>query len=81
MKQLVEGKLKVQLDSDGEEEEDGETHAERNARIKATAQVPFFLLHPVLFPVSVQLCCSCWIQFLHSPDKQGHCEPTSIGAL
>jgi len=39
VKQLVEGKLKVQLDSDGEEEEDGETHAERNARIKATAQM------------------------------------------
>ncbi|CAK9236580.1 unnamed protein product [Sphagnum troendelagicum] len=39
VKQLVEGKLKVQLDSDGEEEEDGETHAERNARMKATAQM------------------------------------------
>lgn len=39
MKQLAEGKLKIQLDSDGEEEEEGETHAERYARTMAAAEV------------------------------------------
>ncbi|CAM6106348.1 unnamed protein product [Calypogeia fissa] len=38
LKQLAEGTLKVQLDSDGEEEEEGETHAERFARTISTAQ-------------------------------------------
>lgn len=35
---LNEGRLKVMLNSDGEVEEDGETHAERLARTAATAQ-------------------------------------------
>ncbi|CAM6082322.1 unnamed protein product [Calypogeia fissa] len=38
LKQLAEGRLKVQLDNEGEEEEEGETHAERFARTISTAQ-------------------------------------------
>ncbi|MCO5552703.1 hypothetical protein L7F22_006220 [Adiantum nelumboides] len=36
LKLLSEGRLKVTLNSDGEEEEQGETHAERHARILAS---------------------------------------------
>lgn len=36
LKQMKEGKLKVMLNSDGEEEEQGETHAERHARVVAS---------------------------------------------
>eukprot|EP00250_Pteridium_aquilinum_P028366 c37026_g1_i1 orf=179-931(+) len=36
LKLMKEGKLKVMLNSDGEEEEQGETHAERHARIVAS---------------------------------------------
>lgn len=36
LKQMKEGKLKVMLNSDGEEEEQGETHAERHARTVAS---------------------------------------------
>jgi len=39
LKQLASGKLKVQLDSDGNEEEEGETHAERLERIRSIAEV------------------------------------------
>ena len=39
LKLLAAGKLKVQLNSDGEEEEEGETHAERLARIRSVAEV------------------------------------------
>lgn len=39
LKLLAAGKLKVQLNSDGEEEEEGETHAERLARIRTVAEV------------------------------------------
>lgn len=38
LKQLASGKLKVQLDSDGNEEEEGETHAERLERIRSIAE-------------------------------------------
>lgn len=38
LKHLEEGKLKLMLNSDGEEEEQGETHAERYARTVASAQ-------------------------------------------
>ncbi|KAL3679733.1 hypothetical protein R1sor_022689 [Riccia sorocarpa] len=38
LKQLAEGRLKIKLDSDGEEDEEGETHAERYARTLAAAQ-------------------------------------------
>ncbi|KAL2613314.1 hypothetical protein R1flu_025006 [Riccia fluitans] len=38
LKQLAEGRLKVKLDSDGEEDEEGETHAERHARTVAAVQ-------------------------------------------
>ena len=39
LKLLAAGKLKVQLNSDGEEDEEGETHAERLARIRSIAEV------------------------------------------
>lgn len=42
LKQLASGKLKVQLDSDGKEEEEGETHAERLERIRKIAEVILF---------------------------------------
>lgn len=47
LKLLAEGRLKVQLDSDGHEEEEGETHAERFARTINTAQVSYsrFFIH------------------------------------
>lgn len=38
LKKLANGKLKVQLNSDGEEEEEAETHAERLARTKSIAE-------------------------------------------
>ncbi|KAG0627691.1 hypothetical protein M758_2G221000 [Ceratodon purpureus] len=38
LKLLAAGKLKVQLNSDGEEEEEGETHAERLARVRSVAE-------------------------------------------
>lgn len=38
LKHMKEGKLKVMLNSDGEEEEQGETHAERHARTVASVE-------------------------------------------
>ncbi len=62
----MEGRLKVQLDSDGEEEEDGETHAERNARIRATAQVSCVPLTPSF----VSCFCSVMLFLLDSISAQ-----------
>ena len=39
---MKDGKLKVMLNSDGEEEEQGETHAERYARTIASIEVHCF---------------------------------------
>jgi len=39
-KLFAEGRLKLMLNSDGEVEEDAETHAERHARIVAAAEIP-----------------------------------------
>lgn len=39
LKRLAAGKLKVQLNSDGEEEDEAETHSERLERIRRVAEV------------------------------------------
>lgn len=65
MKKLAEGRLPAFINSDGELEEDTETHAERVARTIATAQkVLIWLLNFVLSFVKMLNFHSCFLKKL-----------------
>jgi hypothetical protein len=72
VKQLANGKLRLQLDSDGEEVEEAETHAERCERLRKLVEVGFPLISSFQIcgssthnkKMHVQDCCDLSQEFL-----------------